>query len=298
MNYEDGYALAIVGVFLVLFALSFTPPYQRILVLGIAWWAGIGVPDALDPMHYIPFGLRSRWGNLGGFLGLTVTYAPLRLVGIHLDQDLVWICLASSVLGQGLGLAISSLVLQLAPRTAAPRIARSTVVTVSDYIPFGLRAITWAVWGIGCATVTFALAQTSHEGAAIVILVIAGLGLILSEVAGRAIVRRGQPAGSTDDVVWDDALRSSTLRGLLQVSTFPVLFTVIGLSDISGDAGAVLDFAVGLEVLALLVWSVGMRATRQWYLQQLWPGARRRTREEIAERDAAGRHGADRVNFP
>jgi hypothetical protein len=288
MTFWDWYAAALAAVFVVLTGLSFVPIWQRILVLSIGWYAGgLGIPDALDAKLRRRASIRSRWGNVGAIAGLLLALVPIRLEGVHLEYALLLVVLGFALLGQGIGLAISSLVLQLSAASDGPRIARTRVVVVRDYIPFPLQLFSWLAWGAGCVFAVVGSVSGTVPTQSIAIISLAGLSLILFEIGARAIVQRGQPAGSTDELIWDDALRSSALRDLLQAALMPVVLATIAFVRTGNAPVGPWTWTGVLVVMAFVVAeAVTYRLTRRYYLERLWPNARKRTRQEEAERDA------------
>jgi hypothetical protein len=288
MTFWDWYASALAAVFVVLIGLSYLPTWQRILVLSIGWYAGeLGIPDALDAKLRRRVSIRSRWGCVGAVTGLLAVFVPIRLAGAHLEYELLLVVLGFVLLGQGLGVAVSSLVLQLTAASDGPRIARTRVVVVRDYIPLPLQLFSWLAWAAGCAVTVIGSVSGAVPVPSIVIISFAGLLLILFEIGARAIVRRGQPAGSTDELIWDDALRSSALRDMLQAALIPVVLATIAFLQSDGaPKGPWIWTEVSIVLAFVLAESVTYRLTRRYYLERLWPNARRRTRQEEAERDA------------
>jgi hypothetical protein len=105
--------------------------------------------------------------------------------------------------------------------------------------------------------------------------------LVVCEVAGRLLLRRGQPAGSALELAWDDALRSRALNAIAVTPFF--LGAYFGLvapafypptHDAGSALGSLIQATLVLVAAALLlVWSGTAFATKpqQRYLRRLWP---------------------------
>jgi hypothetical protein len=297
MTFWDWYAIVIAAIFALQFALSYAPPWQRVLVLWIGWFAGgLGIPDALDAKLRRRAAIRSRWGHVGALIGLTAAFIPIRLADTDVGPYLLWVCLGASLVGHGLGAAISSLMLQLRAASDGPRIARTRVVGIHDYIPVAMHILAWVVWATGAGV---AVAQTVLGVAAwpsIGIAALAGGSLLVFEISGRALIRRGQPATSTDELVWDDAMRSSLLRDLIQTGVLPVLYGTLLIVEGNQPTHAAAWGDTGLAIVLVAGFAEALifRLTRGYYLARLWPHARKRTaREEALRNGAATRMAAE-----
>jgi hypothetical protein len=266
---------------------------------------GLGVPADLD--ERVPAQMRRRTVNrsVGGLIGLLIGVAA-GAVAVRLglvtpsDSDdsfplvvLVTLIAAFSELGVVLGLARAALRSET-PRPGEVRVARPVAVTVGDYVPTALRAGVLVLLVLAAATTTILVVTTGAAAWVVpgVALVIVGVvGQVAFAIVSRRIVARGRSTSSTDELVWDDALRSETLREFLYL---PVYFVVLGtwytLLAPGGAVAAPLAFLPAGSALALVVVvNLLYRSTRTRYLHELWPGSRRRTPDEEAARLAAAR---------
>jgi hypothetical protein len=82
-------------------------------------------------------------------------------------------------------------------------------------------------------------------------------GLVFAELLARRILRAGQPAATTTDLAWNDALRAQALRDL---ATAPIMFGFTSILVTFLDVGSLSDYrgagapaaAVGFALLALI----------------------------------------------
>jgi hypothetical protein len=300
MQFYDWLILGGTGAFLIASILSFVTPWQDLMVTRLSNRYGLGVPAALEPLLRARVSVRSRWGSIAGAVGMGGAYLVFRADGLEMARSVAFGCIGVGGIATGLGSAVASLAAQSS--TASPvRIARIRQTAISDYIPWRLRLTGWTiVVGSAIVIVIYQVirSQLGSAGAALgrvlipytIVVALAVVGMTLFEVGARVLLRQGQPAASTDELVWDDALRSSALHDLIQ-GPFPgLVLSVLYLSATLPNVGALTITAVILTVfvaIVSLIFSFTYRATRQWYLRRLWPTARRRTTAEIAERDAA-----------
>lgn len=181
------------------------------------------------------------------------------------------------------------------------RVARMRVTRASDYVPPLLHGLAWFVCLMAVVTVLLEMASPAAAwvvvGPGIGLAVVGVLAFLGYELISRVVVGHAQPASDTDELVWDDALRSVALSELLTAPlaglSLGALWTVAGIAG-----GAPLAWVpMGLGVIALIAFSYIRRRTYDWYLANLWPGARRRTPEEEAERLASHADEARRAQF-
>ncbi|ROQ37534.1 hypothetical protein EDF46_2993 [Frondihabitans sp. PhB188] len=273
--------------------LSRVPAFQTWRIGKLAERVGLGVPDELDGMIRDRVASRLLASSIGGVIGL--------VPGVFLSWGYGWtrgdmneqlvalyVVLAGSATGTALGTAWAALRAETR-LDDRPRIARADVVTISDYIVSLLRGLAWAVVVLAAVTVAVVRWQQGalrgpglSVGPGEVLVVIAVACLILFEVLGRRLVRRGRPSTSTDELVWNDALTSSALRAMLYAPVLAVglgsYWTVITPGPAS-PSGLSIGVALSLlGVYAVFAWIY--RSTPTWYLTQLWPNARRGTPEE------------------
>lgn len=292
--------------FIVTAVLAVASDYPTWQLERLAVRVGLGVPADLDDRVTAQMRRRTVNQSVGGLIGLVVGVAACAaavrfgllpfgdLEGSSLQivvlADLV---AAATELGVVFGLARAALRSE-APRPDEIRVARAVAVTVGDYVPPILRWGVLVLLGLTAVTTALIIAAT---GAAtwvipgIALLVVGIVSQIAFAVVSRRVVTRGRSTSGTDAMVWDDALRSETLREFLYL---PVYFVVLGTwyTLLNPGGGIVAPFAfipAGLGLALVVVVNLIYRSTRTWYLEELWPGSRRRTPDEEEARLAGTR---------
>jgi hypothetical protein len=295
MNYWD-WALIVFGVaYLVITLGSLLPAFQRLTVLRLAFNSGIGVPDKLDAALRARTAARARCAGVCGVVVLAGMYGAFHLFAGGLTLASFYLCFAASAVASSFGLAGASLLSESRLSNSPVRLARARSVTVNDYVAQSLRTFAWIIFAVAAVTVAGGtlLASEGVFGAAttagnflppLVIVTASGAGLTIAEAGSLVIVRRGQSAGSTDELIWDDALRSSAIRDLYQAAVWTAYIGVLAAYFLGHNN---LDWmaAVACLLTIALAGTFGRlsRRDRTRYLRTLWPGARRRTSEEQAE---------------
>jgi hypothetical protein len=293
------YALVLLGTAVLTRVVSF----QDWLVSRLATRVGLGVPVDLDARIRERVRRRTVAGSVGGLIGLAVAVAAVFSISRSGLQPVVtnghfstlavieiYATLAASATGTGAGVAWAALHAE-SPRPDEPSLARSPAVTVVDYLPPILRVGAWPLVGLTVAAVVMVGLVTGPTpwiiaGAATVAVGVASLTGF--EIVSRRIVTKGRPTSGTDELVWDDALRSEALRDILYSPLLAVFLGMLWSLAGSGN-GLPAPFALipgGLCLAGAVLYSFVYRNTRTWYLEELWPGSRRRTPEEEASRIA------------
>ena len=295
--------------------LAGVPAIQSWQLTRLARQVGLGVPADLEPALRDRVRRRLRAGALGALAGLAlgvVLVAVFRVVtgsfpgGSSLGATFAgafeatggavptvivtdYGLLALVTTGSALAAAASSVRATL--RTpGGPRVARLRQTRPSDYVPPVSHRLAWFVCAMAVVTIALALLPAaavprvvSVPGAALG--VVGVLALAAYEVVSRLVAAHAQPAGDTDELVWDDALRSVALRDLMLA---PLLGLFLGaVWSIAASPSAASPFAwvsVALGLFALFGFNFVHRRTSDWYLANLWPGARRRTPAEEEQR--------------
>ncbi|BDZ49245.1 hypothetical protein GCM10025867_14860 [Frondihabitans sucicola] len=282
-------------------ALTAAAPFQGWLTARLGRRVGLGVPVDLDARLRERVRRRALGGSVGGLVGLAVALAACAAASLSglfpwpsvASGYSVWMVetygvLAVSAIATGLGVGWAALRAETLPADE-PRVARTRAVGVRDYVPSVLRVGGWHLLGLAVATivviaVTGGVSPWLLPGAAVVA---AGIGgMVTFEVVARRIVSRGRPASGTDEMVWNDALRSEALRDLLYAPLLAVVlgawWSLIGQGDALRAPLALIPGALGLG--GMVLFGFIFRHTRTWYLEELWPGSRRRTPDEEARR--------------
>lgn len=254
---------------------------------------------------------RERSIAIGGGIGiLAAILASLLLPGFGAYNFSVMGVLILALVGVAGGAAVSALSTTRELPADVPRIARLTIPTVRDYLP-RLESITATV-AVTLAVVTTIAAITAglttttalvaDFALPIIVTVLAVLALVGVAVLSRRIVERGQRAGSTLELAWDDAIRSTALRDLIGVPLVlgfagMLVPLVVLIEDVpltqpymseNNVVAIVAMGAVGFVVVVALGVAIASAASRphQYYRRRLWP---------LPEREAtAGTVGAGR----
>lgn len=293
----DSAAWIVISVFsaglAILLALTFVPSFARWSVYRSAAELRVGLPARLERSVGERLMVRQRGGTIGGLVLTALAVAALRLdTGVDLgvaDEPGIafWYVAGAALAGIGAGTAIAALTGTPRIATDEPRVARSNAVTVADYISpverIGSRVIV-VVAVAAVIAVTVALRPLSG-GPLLPIVVSAVLGavsLVLFEVSSRRIIALPQPAGSTAELVWDDAVRVSALRDMLAAPVafglYSLVFSVAVLVQAGVDQSApfsldALSIGSPIVVIALTAYS-SATGPKRYFLHRLWPKLR------------------------
>jgi hypothetical protein len=267
---------------------------------------GLGVPVELEGTMRRRMADRLLFGCLGGLVGFVVADALLvaaaRTDGATASWPLLfaappslqvvraWALLAASIAGFSIGTVLAAFAAAF-EADDRPRIARLAPVRLSSYMPVVARLLAWVL--VLPAVASAVLVSGTVEGlnsvslTLLVLLVVVALVCLGSfEILGRRLTARGQPAATTDELVWEDAWRSSALRSILEAGLVSLFMTAMAPVAWSSSRGGPQWFwiPVALFTVGYLLLAAMLKQTRTWYLGTLWPGARRRTPDEELER--------------
>lgn len=278
------YAVVLVGTAL----LSRVGEFQTWQMQRLAKRVGLGIPADLDALIRRRVAARVLGSSVGGVVGLGAGVVLYESFATRPPVVIAFLVLITAVTGSSLGTVWASLRDETAA-TDRPRIARAEAVAVGDYVIVLARIFAWAI--LVLAAVAIALSARSGAGLAGILLVALGaVCLVLFEIFSRRIVARGHPVASTDELVWNDALTASALMDLLaapvQALALGGYWAVIGAGGGPVDLGPADVVIMIALLLGCILFSIVFRNTRTWYLEQLWPGSRRRTPAEEALRIA------------
>jgi len=273
----------------VFFALSFVPAVARWSALRSAVAIGVPIPARLEHTVSRRLMARQRGGSAGGlaFVVLATIAFQFDLGATDDPRTVVWFIAGSALAGIGSGTAIAALTASSRAAGDEPRVARSNAVTVADYLSplerIGTRAIVIvAIVAAVCGAVLVPSAASGARAPMVLFAVLAVASLALFEVSSRRIIALPQPAGSTAELVWDDAVRVSSLRDMLAA---PVAFglnsVVLGIAalvqtavEISPSDGAnLLGISTPFALIALTLYSRAAYPQR-YFLRRLWPKLR------------------------
>jgi len=178
-------------------------------------------------------------GGIGGALiGLGLAFVlPVHRSPSASGADMrALLALITAVLGAVVAPAITAVRATVGDRPG-PRIARGSTPSLTDYVPTLERAASWiapagaalTIIGGWTALQTGVLRSDTLRPAGVLATLGAIFGylaiasIMISRLLAGRVLQAGQPAGSEQELAWDDALRAGTLRALVQL---PVAFGV------------------------------------------------------------------------
>ena len=287
----NGAALVFSSVFSVIavasFALTFVPFYARWSAFRHAVLIGVDLPARLEGAVSARLMTQVRGTSMGVFVAMAVATLVV-FFEIGGDSRLtIWLIVGAVGAGAATGVAVAAFTDSPKIATDGPRIARSGAVSVGDYIHPAERI---ASRGVIALAVVVAIISTVALGSnaagsvfpTVAFAILGVISLALFEVVSRRIVDRPQPAGSTAELVWDDAIRTSTLRDLLAAplvfGVYSFFFGIAGLliAAAGPTAPAAADLTGIVSTIALLAITFYSRAVRpqRYFIGRLWPNLR------------------------
>lgn len=278
-----GFGAAVSGA--VLWQLS-RPTFQHTLLIRTAKSFDLPVTRATAPGLMVRLARRERVGLLGA-AGASAVVLPIwnhwffqPVLRQPQPVSLVLMLTPTLTLVLGRLLALTGLMAWDTVRGArAPgvRVARAFVPRVVDYVR------PREVWEARLtATVLMPLAALSswladkrldgrrmHNWPSLVAPVVLVLALLaLAEVASRRLVQLAQPAGTLEELAWNDALRAKHLRDLYLTVTAPGLwFSVLLLADLPINGGAL--YLGGWALFG----ATCLGKPGSYYRRRLWPAS-------------------------
>ena len=270
---------------LALIALSFVPFYARYSVLRYAQRLELRLPAHLEGVMGRRLMARLRAGAVGAAVFVAAAAAALaRFVEPDRGSNLAGLLvIGAGFVGIGVGTAVAALTAGSSVTPDQPRVARSGAVAVKDYLApvelVGARVVVAAAVLLLVWVNVFTARNASVDYVGITLFSVFGvLSLVIFEVASRRIVDQSQPAGSTAELVWDDAIRASALRDLvtapLALGVYCLLFGFVSVADANGDV--VFGLLGGIVFVVLLAAAIVSRVTRtqSYFVRRLWPDLR------------------------
>lgn len=176
---------------------------------------------------------RRSWAlGLGGLLGTAMGVVILVLGRSALPDPLpVWLLLTAAVAGSGLGVGGHAL-LVATQRVAGPtRVAQAEAAGLDQYVRRGPLLAIRAAATIAAAALVVAGSLPIWSGSGLgPVVAWGGVALLLvgwagTEVLVRRLVARPQPAESTAELAWRDALRGELVRDLFSI---PAVLAMVG----------------------------------------------------------------------
>jgi hypothetical protein len=274
--------IAVVGL-----AGTFVPVYARWRAYQQSAYLRVDLPARLERAVSSRLISRERGAIIGALVvgGLAVLALASGIVDA-LEPTVTTLFVVGAVfVGVGVGTAVAAMTGKKEVPSDAPRVARSGAASVADYIApierVGARVTVAIVAALAIGVAIFAPAAEGMLLPLVLFAVSAVLTLALFEVASRRIVEASQPAGTTAELVWDDAIRASVIRDLvtapLALSVYGTVFGVFALADRSAGAAAVTAYlGSGLVVAGLAVTLIvsAVSRPRRYFLTRLWPNLR------------------------
>lgn len=260
--------------------------------------AGLAITPEVEPVLIARIRSRTRAALVGTLIALMVATASLVALPESPDGGM-WsglMIIVLTALGGAVGLCVAEFRSALALLGDHPRVARAPTPSRADYlstVDLWCGPVAIGVSGLTLAAVV-ALILVDPENVLsdasipsvwwpgfllwIVSLASAGVGRILS----TRLVRRGQPAGNDMELAWSDALRSWTLRALVQTPALGALCSVVVVltsvsSAVARPSGTGTVVSLAFSIVPLIMGSVGvallsMKSRRPpHYLSRLWP---------------------------
>ena len=287
----DGLTLTIsiilCAVLVTLLALTFLPFYARWSAYRHSALIRIDLPTRLEKTVSARLMARDRGAGIGGLVFL-VAAIIITSAGNGLNGDPTlsfWFVTGAAIVGTSVGTAVAALVGRPDVASDTTRVARSGVAAVADYLVplelIGARVV--VVLSVVATVVTAVLAGSVDSVFPISFFTALGAAsLVFFEVASRRIVDVSQPAGSTGELVWDDAVRASSLRDLLVapliLGTYSLIVVVAALlSDTVDPDAETVNSALGIGApLLIIAVSLYSRASRpqRYFITRLWPDLR------------------------
>lgn len=232
-------------------------------------------------------GHRTTAGALGMSLALLgpALLLPGDLVVGRLELG-VPLLLGAGFLGAAVGTAAHTLLLARRPATAGPRVARPRDVSLADYVSPLERWSTVVAVSLAPVLAAVALlvprvpgASEPDLGLVLTAAVLPPLALAAALVVCRLVLALPQPATSSLELAWDDALRSQSLRDVLTVPLYAGLMgtvllaahTAMSLPDRLASLAVPVVVLGAMLLLGLLL--VVTLASRPWRhaRRRLWP---------------------------
>lgn len=268
-------------IFAVGLALTFVPLFAKWSAYRHSVLIRLDLPSRLQPAVSARLMTSGRGAIAGGLV-----FAVLGLVALSLDvsasdntRSASFFLLGAVIAGGTVGTTFAALTGSRTIPSDQPRVARSNVATVADYV-LPLERVGARVLVVLAVVVTIAIAVFDADGlvsSAVFFAVLAAVTLVLFEIAGRRVVDRSQPAGSTGELVWDDAIRALILRDMLVAPLTLASFSLItGVAHLlGGDSGpdSLVSVFPTFVALAVTIYSRASRPQR-YFLTRLWPKLR------------------------
>ena len=268
-----------------LFALSFVPFFARWSAYRHSVLIRVDLPRHLERTVSERLMRGQRGGTISGFLFILGAAIIVNLGFVGHDTSInLWFIAGGAIAGVGVGVAIAAVTGRSTVPSNGPRVARSGAVAVSDYVAPLERVGAVVAVLLAIAVLVFGVVVGSDWSLfpTAVFAVLGAASLIVFEVAGRRIVDLSQPAGSTGELVWDDAIRASILRDLLHaplaLGAYSVVFGLVGIAQSTSNPDAItaanLTGLVSTGVLLVIAIYTRVASPQRYFVDRLWPNLR------------------------
>ncbi|WP_165067322.1 hypothetical protein [Marisediminicola senii] len=273
-------------------------PAQRGRVLDkYARRVNLAMTPEVEPLVVARLVAREKSMFSGAMTGIGIGLIGSLLLPGGVGSSLVPLALvAGMLLGLAAGAAVSSVRGQLAVAGDGPRVARMQAPGFADYVGpierWGARgAVILAALSVVGAAIALSVGALGEARMSAVDLVGSGavagavasiVALIGAELFAARIVAHRQPAGSTTELAWEDAIRAMTLRDLVSVPfvlgfvSAVMTFLLVGSNADTAGAGAPAAL-VGMAVLLIVVTTAISLSAASWaskpmqhYWRRLW----------------------------
>jgi hypothetical protein len=277
-------AVLVTACALVLIGRSYVRRWVREGVRRTALQVELPLDDATEPLVVARFASRGRWAGTGGLLGGLLPLVLLlpgddgaMLLGSAAGDLRGYAVLLGFVAGTAAGLGALAWRETTRPvRDTGPRVARTSVPVVEDYVAPHERRGAWVLAGVSVA-VSLVAATGPGPGlpGALVALgtVVPVAAVIGAELLLRRLVRGRQAASSTLALAWDDVVRARTARDVVSVPLTASAYLLLVIASRAAELGSVPD---GLLPVLLVAFAVTTGASvlldpRGHVRRRLWP---------------------------
>jgi len=272
--------LAIAAV--VVMSLTFREDHQAILTQRMAASSGLVLTPDQIALVQDKLGLRQRGAVIGGILGVGLSWLLTTGERAGDNNPRIILIAGGALVGIAAGTACVALVVGTRRPADTVLVARSTSVSLTDYIPRPAHVLVGVLVGATIVGVVALLVTADGRAvppSALALSAAAIATLAVFEIAGRRIVAKGQPIGSVIELVLNDAVRTTYLRDLLVAPAVLASYSLLIAFDTTSEwfdapLPSELGIAAYSAVLLVLVivrmtkWS---RRVAPHYLRRLWP---------------------------
>ena len=254
-------SIAVIAFFtVVMLVVVQTSHYQERLVFR--FWQRVGLPSGTDDIA-TAVRRRIRYSTsaslTGALIGLLVSVVALYVNPSLASASFIWLFIVPAVLTGMVALDVGFSLRDSLFRQGkdSPRIARSRVTTMRDYVSpwrlrlapvFALIATVLSTGGMLLGLLGVIDGATFIRSPALPLLAVALIVFFVGMAVERRVLRHPQPATDTLELAWDDAFKASTFRALRLFETIVAWLAV---------AAAGIGMLQGFDALTGTSWSTG-----------------------------------------